>query len=246
MKKLCILLAALCLVPSSTFAAIAYDTSGNSVLGASPNTSTFTTGTISNTIIWVCAHGDGTLGQTFSVIDDGVSMTETDENDQSAGGGNAVALFYGVPTTTVNKITATASAGQVGAMYDSYTGAAQSNPVDVHNATTGASGQSSPFTSTLVTIVNNDWTIACVSAISAASPVASTGTTQRQSSGGNLLGDSNAAITPAGSTSMSVSFSDFPHVGRYAYDVMAAFCPASGCPSPATSVPVFSNIFGWW
>lgn len=106
-----------------------------------------------------------------------------------------------------------------------YTGVQLINQTD--NSTTGGAVTTS-LTTTLTTVADNCWTVLAAADFSQNNSLnAGAGTTAR--AGFNLnnysgLFDSNAAITPAGSTSLIVTSANNDNLGT----VMASFSPASG------------------
>lgn len=216
--------------PFLASAAIAFDTSAITTYGASPKTLSYTAGALSNSIIFACIGSQGTIGTPTA---NGVNMTNVSTNNNATAGFN-IALYYSIPTTTVNQIVDT-STDSLFISASSYTGVAQTSPIDVFGNYTGSAGESSPVTSSLTTTVDNDWMILCSAANSSSAPAAGTGTTQRRTigAGNSFLGDTNGALTPPGSKSMSLTYVSFPHAGEFSYNIMAAFCPATGCAAPA-------------
>jgi hypothetical protein len=106
----------------------------------------------------------------------------------------------------------------------SYFNVNQSAPeVSATGSVTGTS-----LTTTLTTLSDNDWTVAF--AMAATSPTAGAGTTKRVGSNSYGMFDSNAPITPPGSTSLTVNATN-----SLITSVMAAFSP------PAT--PATGNFF---
>lgn len=110
----------------------------------------------------------------------------------------------------------------------SYTGAKQTSNPD--NQTTNTVPSATTLTTSLVTGNDNDWTVLWMKT-NANPPTASTGSTVRQITGSAGLFDSNAAITPAASYSMSVNAS--PAEGMAS--IMASFAPASAVTSGSNS-----------
>lgn len=161
------------------------------------------------------ADADNVTGITYN----GVAMTRA---IAKVGGGNGEGTFLyylANPATGSNNVvisfsgTCTADFGIA-----SYSGVATSSILD---GTVGVFGSGNPVTETITTTVDNCWMVA-FSGLQRGS-TASTNSTQRSgvSGGGNLF-DSNGAITPAGSFSMSQTNTN-PVTG-----VAFAFKPAGG------------------
>ncbi len=123
--------------------------------------------------------------------------------------GTRIYLYYLInPNTGLNSVVATGngSVASINGVAASYTGAAQSGQPDATIAGSGSSTTS--LTTTLATIANSCWTILFPYAIAGGTLSAGTGSTNRVlGSSAAFLGifDSNAAKSPAGSTSMAVS-----------------------------------------
>lgn len=133
-------------------------------------------------------------------------------------GSEEVYLYYIVnPDSGTNTVTASFSTNVVSRMsVSTYTGASQTGVPDA-----SATGQSTNGgTGTLTTIANNCWAVMFVRG--STNVVASTNSTERPSAAGSTsaIFDSNGAITPAGSFSMS-----YTDTGPSAW-VMASFAPS--------------------
>lgn len=113
--------------------------------------------------------------------------------------------FYGyyliAPATGSNNVVVSiSSARDIRSLSVSYTGAKQSGQPDA--STTNNNGVSG-ITTNLTTIADNCWMISWDHSSSGAVPAAGTGITSRNSLAAcERIGDSNGAITPAGSYSM--------------------------------------------
>jgi hypothetical protein len=119
--------------------------------------------------------------------------------------GNAAAFTYlyclFAPATGANNVVCTASAStQFNSMSVSYTGAVQSNAVDASN-TSSITAAALNFSTTVTTVADNCWTI-CYAA-NDTNVFASNSDTRRGTNVGGNIFDSNAAITPAGSKTMT-------------------------------------------
>lgn len=125
------------------------------------------------------------------------------------------------PASGANTVSVT-SAGPAGAAgrSTSYTGVQQSGQPDA--STTNTVSANTTLTTTLTTIADNCWTM-LVAKATVATLGAGTGSTARTAVTEQLaLFDNNAAITPAGSTSMTVTFGS-GNCGT----VMASFSPVA-------------------
>ena len=113
----------------------------------------------------------------------------------------------------------------------SYTGVKQSGFPD---ASSFFNDSTSPYTGTLTTIADNCWTVLMGNTSSSGTQTASTGSTFRRNNTSVLfqLYDSNGAITPAGSTSMSY----ISGVNEASGNIMVSFAPPS-TPSPIKNIP---------
>lgn len=221
--------------------AISYNTSTTSrVAGGSATVTLSHTITGSNTILFIGIENQNNGG--FSTLTyAGVSFASNllvSASNSSTSNGYLYYIYAGAQTANivVTRNTTTASMYVFGA---SYAGVNQSmswtggSPTD---ATTSGNGTGSPLTGTLTTLTDNSWTI-LVCEMDNAGLVAGTGSTQRQTQQPGYVAwglfDSNAAKTPAGSTSMSTSGG-----GGYNY-VMASFSPAV---TPTSSIKSWSGV----
>ncbi len=191
------------------------------------NLTTAYTVTGSNPILFVGVNGSTNSDDVTGVTYNGVSMTLVDKNLQG-GAFRYIYVFALVgPATGSHNVVVSTVGNFTQAIAVSYTGASQTGQPDAH----GTANESPTFfaTVTLTTVADNDWTVILGHGPSIAPQ---TGTTQRAIDtdfASILMGDSNGAITPPGSTSMSVSSSGAPDA------IMAAFKPAGG------AAPAFPN-----
>lgn len=166
---------------------------------------------------------DNVTGVTYN----GVSMTKVDSAPPATGIDRAVTLWVlDNPASGANTVTVSMTGGNSDTYgsSSSYAGAKQTSTVD--NKTTNHSDSTTSLTTSLTTVADNCWTI--IGAwYSGTRPIAGTGSTIRTTNGIPALYDSNAAITPAGSYSMTLTTT--PTAGVNA--VMASFAPV---PSTAT------------
>lgn len=201
--------------------AIAFDAAADGGL-VNPGTSlTWShTCTGSNLILYVGVFGDFTdviTGATYN----GVAMALV--GSVRAPGDRFVYLFRLVgPSTGANNVVVSASGSVVIAGQSvSYTGAAQSAQPDVN--TTNTASATSPFNTSVTTTVDQDWAV-LVTKNNKGAATPGTSTTQRESNANGLgMWDTNAAVSPAGSVTLSAVESSADWGG-----VMEAFKPAGG------------------
>lgn len=206
------------------FDSIAFDakaTGGSS--GTSPLVWSHTV-TGSNPILWVEAYssgGDFLTGCTYN----SVSMTQAIKSANAVGGDQIYLYYLAGPATGTHSVSCSFSAGTLYGDSASYTGAKQTGIPDASNSGTNAGGAVS---FTLTTVANNAWIVAGAENNSTASlcNTSCTNIAVRQTNssfGGIGLLDSNAAITPAGGTTVGI------HDGASALVLIAAsFAPNVG------------------
>lgn len=197
--------------------AIAFDTSTSyfSNSGTSHSWSHTTSGT--DRILWVNVMNSSGVSIS-SVTYNGVGMT----NAVNSGASQRNTLFYLVnPASGSNTVTVTlASSSYCYTNSASYTGAEQSGQPD---ATNGQNSSTATLTTSVTTTDDNCWTVLGARQASTGNTSAGTGTTQREAHAGyTQFYDSNAAITPAGSTSLQTTQSASGTTGH----AMASFSPA--------------------
>lgn len=147
-------------------------------------------------------NGDGDV--ITSVAYNGSAMTQIAKLQYSSSA-EFMYLYYLVnPSTGTNNISVTKSGGasSVRVRGISYTGAKQTGQPD---ASTTQAGTNTPASKSITTVANNSWSVMFGVNIDA-NWAASTGSTARGAASNTQLFDSNAAITPAGSYSMSLTF----------------------------------------
>lgn len=156
---------------------------------------------------------------------DSVAMTVTSNSPTSNAaatvGETALYLFLQAsPTTTASaNVVFTANLtmdGDYGAVV-SYSGAQSTSVADSVSKTVNAGAANNVLTTT--TVADNCWTVAFWRC-EIGGAVAGTGTTMRYNNGDGGIGDSNAALTPAGSKSMTYTFASAPSSG-----LIASFAP---------------------
>lgn len=162
--------------------------------------------------------GDQVTGVTYN----GVAMTLVDKILVDSFGEEYLFVLFN-PASGANTISIAfnnSSDTNVSAVATSYTGANQTGPVDA--SATGSANPASEITTTLTTIADNCWTVKGVRM--GATGTAGAGTTKRVENDSFVgMYDSNAAITPAGSTSLIVSRTGNSNLKS----VMASFAPVA-------------------
>lgn len=152
--------------------------------------------------------------------------------------GRYLSLWYILnPTSGTHSITITNSSSEYSEPFAvSYAGFTQSGQPDANTTNTAASG-SSDVTTSVTTVADNCWTV--LFAVGRAADIgAGTGSTSRSvNAGGAGIFDSNAALTPAGSKSMTITRSGATEAGM----IMASFSPATSSPSSSPSPSASSS-----
>jgi hypothetical protein len=228
----------LIVIAPKALAAIAFDASSTWTTGASVTnvTSSLTIGSGSNMILFALAF---TTNNDASATYNGVPMTEVLTRTGTGSDIRTLSLFVlpapaaGAHLLTISVPTSEAVVQGAGT---SFSGAAQTTALDVTTSSENT-GLSTSYTTSLTTITNNDWVV--LGARAEAGSGALTGgasTTFRGKTGFAGLADTNAAVSPAGPVSMTVT--DAGGLGG-AYSVMAAFAPA---PVPTTHLLRGSGI----
>lgn len=137
----------------------------------------------------------------------GVSMTQAGTGVAVGGTFNEFRLYYLVaPATGANTITVNNTGGGLSyAASMSYTGVAQSSPIDVTATNTG-SGTS--IANSFTTTVDNDWLVEYYGYANggfSTNSTAGSGTTVRTNSDWSQIFDSNGAKTPTGTYALNVN-----------------------------------------
>lgn len=206
--------------------AIALDTfsNGNFISGT---TRTFQhTCTGSDLILFVEAVINTSTDLVTGVTYNGVSMTRIQTVSPTAN--RRLYLYYLIAPATgsaLNVVITASSSTAIGGNAVSYTGVAQSGTII--DVSTTATDTTSPVATSLTTTIDNCWTILCTTVDSTSPFTASTGSTfrvQNTTYQDVSIFDSNGAITPAGSTTMTVTVVTITTAGT----IMAAFAPVSG------------------
>lgn len=210
--------------------AVALDTATDGgAQAASPKTFSHTvTGTNPIIVIGSQTTPSAATAASYNSVAASLAVTTTDSGSYIAG------LWYKLACATgSNTVSISSAANNLTGGATSYSGVLGAPDATVNY--TGTSGMSNPGTIAITSVADNCWAVCAHNGISASIPVASTGTTQRyQVSGGTLFGDSGSAKTPAGTISMSATYSDYPVAGRYALGCAMTISPTA---IAASSIP---------
>lgn len=190
---------------------------------------TYAFNNVAGNIVWV-ASGVHTNDVETGVTYGGQAMTLAVKNNDVLGGGRWAYLWYLVsPPTGSNNVVITAS-GTMDVLEStavSYSGAKQTGQPDSTATNTSSSGTS--LTASLTTVADNSWAIIVSRNEAVSAPSAGTGVTQRGSVRTQFfIGDSNGALTPAGSHSMTVNYSN---AVTGAVVIAASFSPTVATPA---------------
>lgn len=210
------------LAPSLASAAIAYDTSANRLLNASPDTFAYTN---SGNFIVVKPACNG--GYATSVTYNGVALTKVAGSD--ANPDYFVNFWYttGTPATGSNNIVVTGS-GSCATQVSSYTGA--NGGFEAASATQTGSGTS---VTTTTTVSGSDCWVVTSTEFGGNPTGGGTNNTQRQSSGNHFLGDSNGVVGP-GSVNATTAGNSSPYSST-----TISFC-ATGAAATVFSFGIYS------
>ena len=165
-----------------------------------------------------------------AVTYNGVSLTKV--RDVFPQSNVNTSLWYLVnPATGSNTVSITLNAA-LGTYVDcaavSYTGVAQSSPIDVSDSSTS---NASSITDSVTTTTDNCWVVASGYHGDTSSGGFSTGMTNREititGSRRGIIGDSNSVVSPAGSKSATINGNSTQTCGI----VIAAFKPAGAAPA---------------
>ena len=153
------------------------------------------------------AYLNTNFGTDFAVTAtyNGVPMTAVSNLQNSSASGRLYDFYLINPASGTNNIVFTPNASaNMNSVNASYTGVRQSAQPDASGTTSAATASGATRTLTFTTIADNCWQISGTHG-GGDLPNASTGFTSRATEGNGRLGDSNAALTPAGSKSMSIT-----------------------------------------
>lgn len=204
--------------------AIAFDATSSGFTGSGTSLTFSHTCTGADRILFVGIMGAVDNDYVTGVTYNGVAMTLVTKTLESSGSYYDYLFYLINPDSGANSVVISASPSSfIAACSISYTGASQSAQPD--NSTTYASGgAATSHTISLTTVADNCW-IMLTGIQHASFPTAGAGTTKRignPSTGSPVIFDSNAAKTPAGSTSLVVNLSSSDNFGA----IIASFAPA--------------------
>lgn len=182
----------------------------------------------SNGILFAVGYSNSTSG-TLTATYNSVAMSSI----VTASNGIKITLFYLVnPATGANTLAVNwdGAATVLRVASASYTGAAQTGQPD---SSTSGTDATSPFRISTTTVADNSWTIAAFGDNGGSALTVEAGTTNRAGSGTStlVLGDSNAAKTPAGSVELGCTGTSG------GVQVIASFSP-----TPPTSVKTVNGL----
>lgn len=233
------------LLPSSTFAAIARDTSANLGSGGAGANITHTyTEAAGNSLLVVCVmysrnSGGATLPVSVTFNGQNLTASETTGTQITTHGFSSLWWIVG-QSGTANIVITNRTGDDMFGSATSYTGVSQTGQPDAH-AAVGTTGTT--VTTNITTNINNSWLIGCGGdQVNGPFPTPGANTTFVVTTNGQAgQYDSNGPITPAGATSMSGT--DGGNSGSTIGLAVASF-------SPPTAV-VASPLLGyfnemWW
>ena len=199
--------------------AIALDavTNNSSATATSITYSHTCTGSDRMLFVWVSSGGgDFVTGVTYA----GVSMTQLGKIKQGSIAGYTYLYCLFAPSTWANNIVCSASSSTAwNTMATSYTWVNQSNTMDA-TATSSITSATLNFSTNLTTTADNCWSI-CYTVNDTNTFASNSDTIRGTNAWGNIF-DSNGAITPAGSKTMTQTVSGSGNGGV----VMASFAPS--------------------
>lgn len=199
--------------------------------GSSSHTFAYTCSSGSNRLLVVLVLGDTSVNDVTGVTYNGVSMTLAAPPGLAPGGPDNrwLYLFWLVaPATGTNNVVISASSTHyiLGGAAD-YTGVSQTGQPDA-TTTHAGSGSITALATSITTVANNSWAILVENNGGGLPPTANTGDIRRTFDGAFSawgLFDSNGAITPAGSYSMTTNTG---LASNTILHVAASFSPAGG------------------
>ena len=219
-------------IPANAVGGIAFDSETENVVGTSVTSLTFShTNTGSNLALVVGVAVNSATDVLTGVTYNGVAMTRINATQYST---TAWEYLYAMvaPTTGANNVVVSLSvANPVWAHAVSYTGVSQTGLPDAqttNNATTGTS-----ITTSITTVANNAWIVTYARNF-AASVTAGTNFVLRSTAFPIAIGDTNAAITPAGATSVTANDGSS---GAWTINILSL--------APAPAVSLTSILTSW-
>jgi hypothetical protein len=228
-RKILAIVLALCLCGTPAFAAIAIDNTGVDLGnngGTGSLTGAFTMGSVSNGLLTVCLVGDvaGGADDITGVTYNSVSMTLAAKRATANVSRFIYQYYLLAPASGAHNVVVTSTTNHylIGTA-TSYSGVKQSAQPDA-SATNDTGGvNNTTLTTSVTTVADNSWTVLCGGAYDASPQTAGTGSTLRKTDATNsqTIFDSNAAKTPAGSTSMAFGMTGSVAMGA----VLVSYAP---------------------
>lgn len=198
------------LIPSVSFAAIAYDTSAEytaCVTGTSC-TYSYTIGAVTNPFLYFTSISFATDPGVVTATYNGVSMTQVGTN-QNVLTGYAYTFYAKGPATGTHNLVTTTSNSLTNGFYDhvaSYGGVDQTIPVDgtpVQHTITAQSGDS--ITVTTTSSSNDSWVVGTWMSVPGRAYTAGAGTVKRIGDSQGSMMDSNQGVNPSGPYTLNVT-----------------------------------------
>jgi len=221
--------------------AIAYDTTTESLAGTwqtgSSNTWPHTcTGT--DRILFVGTFNNGNGGKPTGVTYGGVAMTEISTRLTDGGSFHVTLFVLTNPSSGANNVVVTWSTdgGINNCVASSYTGAKQTGQPDSQNQ--GAVTSSSSITISTTTVADNSWLVGFIRATSSTLSSGTNGTARVLTQGSQAFADSNGAMSPAGSHSMTINVSPDRDLAL----LLASFAPATASAPPDNAIAFGGGI----
>lgn len=221
-------------------AAIAFDASEQAGSAGAASSLTYAhTVSGSSRLLVACAYWGSSRSLT-SITYNGVATSQA-VTPIDNGGGEFYAMNYLVaPATGTNNIviTLSGSAGIEGAS-GSYTGVDQSDAVDATRTEPANLETGTSYSEAITSTVDNTWAVWCTREYGGGAVSAGANTALREQvlvNFGILFADSNAAITPAGSRTMTLTKGVS---GNWFSDILMTIIPAAEAATPASNVIFF-------
>lgn len=183
----------------------------------------------------ISGGGDCVTGVTYN----SVAMTRINTIRSETNNERGYLYQLVAPATGANTVTITTSGGpSVVAGATSYTGVAQSSPIDTSGSLSQGSGTS--ISVSVTTTVDNDWLVGCGDGVTGAGSNFTPGsnTTERSEFDRNFVFDSNGPQTPTGSYSQNYSWTG----SERTYMLVAAIKPAASASGPANLKSYNTNL----
>jgi hypothetical protein len=232
MKRLLAILA-LCLLPSTAFAAIAFD-SGLTSAGASFSF----TNTAGNFMELVCVSNTSTA---MSATYNSVAMTAKADQQMDTQANWIQVFTLMSPATGANTVAVTGANKVFNCTAVSYSGVKTTTQPEVVTPNSAPAAQS--ITKSLTTLSDNNWVIAAFGANGV--PASYTNVTARAGNTFPYVGDSNAVVHPAGALSQTADLGAGNGTTPWAM-VQIAIAPSVAAATPLTSILGLVRAFFIW